>query len=209
VKLYDCTTAPSPQRVRIFLAEKGIELPLVQVDLRNGEQLGEAFRRINPDCTVPVLELDDGTTLTEIFAICQYLEHRYPAPPLLGRDPLEQALVTMWNAKVEQQGLAALAETFRNRSGRLQNRALPGPLDVAQIPALVERGRKRALAFFDRLEAQLAANAFVAGDGFSLADITAWVMVEFAAWSKIEIDADQVNLRRWHDAVSARPSMRA
>jgi glutathione S-transferase len=209
MKLYDCTTAPSPQRVRIFLAEKNVEIPLVQVNLREGEQLGEAFRKINPDCTVPVLELDDGTTISEIFAICQYLESRYPEPALLGRDAVEQAMVSMWNTKIEQHGLAALAETLRNRAKGMQDRALPGPLNLPQIPQLVERGRKRAAAFFDRLDGQLKENAFVTGPEFTLADITAYVMVGFAGWSKLEIQDSQQNLRRWYDDVSKRPSTSA
>ncbi len=143
MKLYDCTTAPSPQRVRIFLAEKGVAVSLVQVNLREAEQLGNAFRKINPDCTVPVLELDDGTRITEIFAICLYLETQYPEPVLMGRDALEQALVSMWNSKIEQNGLAALTETLRNRARGMEDRALPGPLNLAQIPELVERGRIR------------------------------------------------------------------
>ena len=209
MKLYDCTTAPSPQRVRIFLAEKGVDVPLVQVNLREGEQLGDAFRKINPDCTVPVLELDDGTTISEIFAICQYLESRYPEPALMGRTPLEQAMVSMWNAKIEQQGLAALAEAMRNRAKGMRDRALPGPLNLAQIPELVERGRKRAMAFFDRLDGQLKENAFVTGPDFTLADITAYVMIEFAGWSRISITVSQPNLRRWYDSVSERPSTSA
>ena len=116
MKFYDCRTAPSPRRVRIFLAEKGVEIPVVEVDLGAGEQLGDAFRKINPDCTVPVLELDDGTILSESFAICQYLDAIYPDPPLMGRDPRERALVTMWNGKVEAQGMGALADAFRNRA---------------------------------------------------------------------------------------------
>ena len=96
MKLYDCTTAPSPQRVRIFLAEKRIDMPLVQVNLREEEQLGDAFRKINPDCTVPVLELEDGTYISEVFAICQYLESQYPEPELMRRNALEQAMVSMW-----------------------------------------------------------------------------------------------------------------
>ncbi len=209
MKLYDCTTAPSPQRVRIFLAEKNVEIPLVQVNLREGEQLREAFRKINPDCTVPVLELDDGTTISEIFAICQYVESQYPEPALLGRDAVEQAMVSMWNSKIEQHGLAALAETLRNRAKGMQDRALPGPLNLPQIPQLVERGRKRAEAFFDRLDGQLMENAFVTGPEFTLADITAYVMVGFAGWSKLEIQDSQQNLRRWYDTVSKRPSAKA
>jgi len=209
MKLYDCTTAPSPQRVRIFLAEKSMDIPLVQVNLRDGEQLGDAFRKINPDCTVPVLELDDGTRISEIFAICQYLESQYPEPVLMGRDAVEQALISMWNSKIEQNGLAALAETLRNRAKGMQDRALPGPLNLAQIPELVDRGRIRTEAFFDRLDDQLSNNIFVTGEQFTMADITAFVMVGFAGWSKIAIKDSQRNLKRWYDSVSQRPSAEA
>ena len=209
MKLYDCTPAPNPQRVRIFLAEKGIDIPLIQVDLRAGEQLGDAYREINPDCTVPVLELDDGTRISEIVAICLYLEDQFPEPALLGRNSLEKAMVFMWNAKIEQNGIAALAETFRNRAKRLQDRALPGPVNLPQIPELVERGRKRAEAFFDRLDGQLGDSEFVAGDQFSMADISAYVMVQFAGWSKISIQEGQEHLQRWHNTVSMRPSVTA
>lgn len=209
MKLYDCTTAPSPQRVRIFLAEKAIDISLVQVDLRAGEQLGNAFREINPDCTVPVLELDDGTRISEIFAICQYLESRFPEPVMMGRDALEKAMVSMWNSKIEQNGVAALAETLRNRAKGMQDRALPGPVNLPQIPELVERGRKRAKAFFDRLDGQLDNHEFVTGDQFTMADITAFVMVQFAGWSKITIKEHQKHLQRWFEAVSKRPSVSA
>ena len=186
-----------------------MEIPFVQVDLRNDEQLGDAFRKINPDCTVPVLELDDGTRLSEIIAICQYLECQFPEPMLMGRDALERAMVSMWNAKIEQNGIAALAETLRNRSKRMRDRALPGPLNLPQIPALVDRGRMRAEAFFDRLDGQLGDSEFVAGDQFSMADISAYVMVQFAGWSKISIQEGQEHLQRWHNTVSLRPSVTA
>jgi len=184
-------------------------MPLVPVNLREGEQLGEAFRKINPDCTVPVLELDDGTMISEIFAICQYLENQYPEPALLGRNAREQAMVSMWNTKIEQNGLAALAETLRNRAKGMRDRALTGPLDLAQIPELVDRGRKRAEAYFDRLDEQLQDNSYVTGDQFTMADITAYVMVEFAGWSKISIKESQENLQRWYDTASKRPSTTA
>lgn len=209
MKLYDCSTAPSPRRVRIFLAEKGVDIPLVPVNLREGEQLGEAFRKINPDCTVPVLELDDGTMISEIFAICQYLESQYPEPALMGRNSVEQAMVAMWNTKIEQNGIVALAEILRNRAKGMQDRALTGPINLAQIPQLVDRGRTRAVAFFDRLDDQLENGAYVTGEQFSMADITAYVMVEFGEWSKIAIKDSQTNLQRWYDAVSKRPGMRA
>ncbi len=195
--------------MRIFLAEKGVDIPLVPVNLREGEQLGEAFRKINPDCTVPVLELDDGTMISEIFAICQYLENQYPEPALMGRNSVEQAMVAMWNTKIEQNGIAALAEILRNRAKGMQDRALTGPINLAQIPQLVDRGRTRAEAFFDRLDDQLENGAYVTGEQFSMADITAYVMVEFAGWSKISIKESQENLQRWYNTVSKRPSATA
>ena len=195
--------------MRIFLAEKGVDIPLVPVNLREGEQLGEAFRKINPDCTVPVLELDDGTMISEIFAICQYLESQYPEPALMGRNSVEQAMVAMWNTKIEQNGIVALAEILRNRAKGMQDRALTGPINLAQIPQLVDRGRTRAEAFFNRLDNQLENGAYVTGEQFSMADITAYVMVEFGEWSKIAIKDSQTNLQRWYDAVSKRRGMRA
>ncbi len=205
MKFYDCRSAPSPRRVRIFLAEKGIDLPTVPVDLGAGEHLGDGYRAINPDCTVPALELDDGTVLTESFAICQYLESVYPDPPLMGRDDRERALVTEWNAKVEAQGLGAVAEAFRNRSRGFAGRALTGPEGFEQIAELVPRGRRRAELFLARLDGELAEREFVAGDVFTVADITALVTLDFAGWIKLPLPAGADNLRRWHEAVSARP----
>ena len=136
MKFYDCKTAPSPRRVRIFMAEKGIELPTVQVDLRSGEQLSEAFIQVNPRCTVPVLELDDGTRLTDSLAICHYLESRYPEPNLMGRDAREQALVMNWHEQIMTEGFLAAAEALRNFAKGFANRALTGPGDFKQIPEL-------------------------------------------------------------------------
>jgi glutathione S-transferase len=193
----------------MFLAEKGIDVPLVQVNLREAEQLGDAFRKINPDCTVPVLELDDGTTITEIFAICQYLESQHPEPVLMGRDPVEQAMVSMWNTKIEQNGIAAVAETLRNTAKGMRDRALPGPVNLAQIPELADRGRTRVQAFLDRMDDQLDTNTFITGDQFTMADITGFVTVEFAQRLKIPVLESQKNLQRWYDNVSQRPSTQA
>jgi len=209
MKFFDCRTAPSPRRVRIFMAEKGIQLETVEIDLAGGEQFGEAFRKINPDCAVPVLQLDDGTCLSEVIAICQYLEAFHPDPALMGRSPEEAALVTMWNAKVEYQGLWANAEAFRNSAKGLGGKALPGPDSFEQIPALAERGRQRVAIFFEKLDQQLAGQPFIVGDYYSVADITAMVMIDFAGWIKIPISATSTNLRRWYDSVSARPSASA
>lgn len=209
MKFYDCKTAPSPRRVRIFMAEKGLDIETVQVDLATGEQLGEAFRRINPDCVVPVLEIDDGSHLSEVTAICQYLEELQPEPPLLGSTPEERARISMWNAKVEQQGLWGMMDAFRNSVKGLAGRALTGPESYEQIPQLAERGRQRVAQFFRRLDGQLADHPFVAGATFSIADISAMVLVDFAKWIKIEVPDELQHLKRWYDDVASRPSVAA
>ena len=209
MKFYDCSTAPSPRRVRIFIAEKGLDIETVQIDLSSGEQFSDAFRKKNPDCVVPVLELDDGTCLSEVLAICQYLEALHPEPALLGATPLQRAQITMWNIKVEQQGLLSMADAFRNSAKGLKGRAVTGSSGYEQIPELADRGRQRVAQFLTRLDEQLADNRFVAGDLFSIADITALVLVDFAAWIKIAVPDGAVNLARWYGEVSSRPSVSA
>jgi glutathione S-transferase len=209
MKFYDCAIAPSPRRVRIFLAEKGITLPTIQVDLRKGEQFGEAFRAVNPDCTVPVLELDDGRKLTDSVGICFYLEQTHPEPPLMGVDPAGRAIVAEWQRRAERDGFLAVAEAFRNSTPAFKTRALPGPDDYAQIPALIERGRARTQAFFKLMNARLADREFVAGDRYTIADISTMVLTDFAAWAKLTVPEECTNYRRWHADVSARPSAKA
>lgn len=204
MKLYDYKAAPNPRRVRIFAAEKGIELDTLQVNLAKGEQLSKEFRRLNPECTVPVLELDDGTCISEVFAICDYLEQIQPKPQLMGSDAKSRAEVLMWNAKIEQNGLAAVTELFRNSAKALKSRALTGPADFDQIPELAERGRKRAILFFQRLELHMDGRQFIAGDNLSIADITAFVVVDFARWGKLDLLENASNLERWHSKMSAR-----
>ncbi|MDH3351024.1 MAG: glutathione S-transferase family protein [Gammaproteobacteria bacterium] len=209
MKLYDCTTAPSPRRVRIFAAEKGIELDKVQIDLANGAQFSDDFRAINPDCVVPVLELDDGTHITEVLAICQYLEELYPEPSLFGRTPAERASTIEWHTKIEQQGLMPMRDAFRNSAKGLKGHALTGPVQYEQIPELAERSRHCVTTFFERLERQLAGNEYVAGAFYSIADITALVLADFAAWIKIGLPDGAVNLLRWHQKAASRPSAKA
>ena len=209
MKFYDCKTAPSPRRVRIFIAEKGMDIETVQVDLGGGEQFGEAFRKINADCVVPALELDDGTCISEVLAICSYLEELHPEPNLMGTNAAERAFVLMWNTKIEQQGFMAIADAFRNVAERLKNRAVTGPESYAQIPELAERGRKRATQFFQRLDGQLANSTFVAGDSYSIADISALVVTDFATRVKISRPDDAENLQRWYESVAGRPSASA
>lgn len=209
MKFYDCRTAPSPRRVRIFAAEKGIDLDTVQVDLARGEQFTPEFRAMNPDCVVPVLQLDDGTCISEVSAICDYLEALHPEPPLFGRTPVERAQAIMWNAKIEQQGLYAIAEAFRNATPGLAGRATTGPENYEQIPELAARGRARATAFLARLDRHLAGSAYVAGDAYTIADITALVATDFAKRLRLMPDHETPNLDRWHAEVAARPSASA
>ncbi len=209
MKLYDFTAAPNPRRARIFIAEKGIDVETVQVDLMHQEQLTDAFRAINPRCTVPVLELDDGTCIAENVGIAQYLEDINPDPLLLGTTPVERAQIWSWNARCEFDGISAIGESFRNQTPGFKTRALTGPSDYPQIPELVERGARRAQEFFAVLDAHFGAHEYVVGDAYSMADITALVAIDFAAWIKVSIGEDQTHLRRWHDAVSARPSAKA
>lgn len=206
MKFYDCATAPSPRRARMFIAEKGIKIETIQVDLMNEEQLKPAFKRINPRCTVPVLQLEDGTTLTENQAIARYLEEIYPEPALLGSDPVEKALVTNWNARIEFEGLFAIAECIRNSAKGFKGRGITGPTSYEQIPALAERGRQRAIEFLQTLDKQLTDNRYICGENFSMADITAFVSVEFVKWIKLSIAEEQTQLKRWYDDIAPRPS---
>ncbi len=207
MKFYDCQTAPSPRRARIFIAEKGIDVETVEVDLGQAEQLTDAFKRINPRCTVPVLELDDGTFLTENVGIAAYLEALVPEPALLGTTPAEKGLIANWNARIELEGLWPIADAFRNRTKRMAGRAITGPTDYDQIPALAERGQARGVEFFDMLNARLAEAEYVAGDSFSAADISAFVVADFARWVKLGMTDAHTNTKRWYDLVGQRPSI--
>ena len=206
MKFYDCATAPSPRRVRIFMAEKGIEIPTIQVNLAEGEHLSPEFKAKNPRCTVPVLELDDGTCIAETLAICFYLEQMNPEPALMGTDLVQKARVLQWNHYIESDGFVAVAEAFRNAAPGLKGRALTGPENFEQIPALAERGRRRTGIFLRQLNDHLANHAFFLGDTFTMVDISALVVVDFCGWIKFPIPEDHNHLRRWHAQVSQRPS---
>ena len=207
ITLYDCATAPSPRRARILLAEKGVARATVNIDLAQGEQFSEAFRAVNPQCTVPALQLEDGLVLTDNAAIAAYAEARWPEPPLFGSSPAERAEIASWQWRVEFEGLLAVAEALRNGSPAMAGRALPGPLAYEQIPALAERGRQRVAHFFELLEQRLQGRETVAGGAFSIADITAVVAVDFARIVRIKPGEEHPNLRRWREAMGQRPSM--
>ena len=205
--LYDCATAPSPRRARILLAEKGIAHETVPVDLRQGEHMSEAYRKVNPQCTVPALQTGEDLLLTDNAAIAAYLEARFPQPPLLGDTPQDKAAIASWNWRIEFDGLMAIAEALRNSAPAMVDRALPGPVDYAQIPELAQRGLARVRHFFATLDDRLAGRDFIASDRFSIADITAVVAVDFARVVKIKPDEQHPNLQRWRAAMAQRPSM--
>src|SRR5712675_846114 len=210
MKLYQSHTSPNSRRVRIYLAEKGISLPLVPVDLGAKEQFSDAYAAINPRRVVPTLMLDDGTAIGEVPAILRYLEEIYPEPPLLGATSKTKALVTMWERRVELEGFASVMEAVRNAVPGLKNRAIAGPHDYEQIPALVERSRKRIANFYADFNARLGDVAFVAGEEFSVADITAVVTVDFATKAAgLPMADEHTALKRWYDSVSTRASMGA
>jgi glutathione S-transferase len=209
ITLYDCATAPSPRRARILLAEKGVSHETVQVDLKNSEQLSDAFRKINPMCTVPTLRTEEGAVLTDNAAITAYLEARYPEPPLLGTTPHEKAEIASWNWRVEFEGLMAVAEALRNSAPAMTNRALPGPVNYQQIPELAQRGLSRLQQFFVMLNDRLAGSEFIASERFSVADITAVVAVDFARVVKVKPGEQHPHLQRWRAAMAGRPSMSA
>ena len=208
MKFYDCAPAPSPRRVRMFIAEKGFDIPAVEVDLRSGEQHGDAFTAINPHRTVPVLELDDGSRITNTAGICAYLEAVKPQPALFGETPLEKSRIAETQWRMEMQGLTAVSEVLRNRAKAFRGRALTGTSGFDQIPELAERGLRRIDLFFEELDDILGGRPFVSGERYSIADITALVAVDFAGWVKKSLPDGAVNARRWHETVSARPSAR-
>ena len=209
MKLYDYHRAPNPRRVRIFSAEKGIELEKVKIDLGSKQQMEAEYRSLNSRLSIPALELDDGSILTESVAICRYLEELQPEPALFGTGAFGKATVEMWHRRVELEGLTPISEAVRNSVEFFAGRAMPGPLDFEQIPELAERAKKRVSFFYSMLNDRLIDSPYIAGNDFSIADITAFVGVDFAKVIKKRIGEDQTALQRWQDEVSARPSAKA
>ncbi|WP_299667198.1 glutathione S-transferase [uncultured Ruegeria sp.] len=203
---YDCSTAPSPRRARMFVAEKGLEIETRDISIAKGEQLSDAFRAVNPGATIPVLVTDEGTTLTENLGIAAYLEARFPEPPLMGRTADEKGEVLMWSAVAEQQCGAPIAETLRNTHPSFKDRAITGPANHAQIPELAQRGAGRVRTFYDLLETRLRESDFVAADSFTLADITTFVFVDFARIIKVRIPTENAATLAWFDTIQARAS---
>jgi glutathione S-transferase len=203
MKLYDGGRAPNPRRVRIFLAEKGITVPTEQVDIGALQQRSDAFTAINPMQRVPALVLDDGTVIAESIAICRYFEALHPDPPLFGRGALQSALVEMWNRRAEFLLFIPVSNIFRHLHPAMEEMESP------QVKEWGEANKPRALSFLEFLDGELKQRSFVAGEDFSVADITAMVAVDFLRVSKMAVPETLNNLQRWYAAVKARPSASA
>ena len=202
MKLYDSAMAPNPRRVRIFLAEKGIEVPVEQVDIGKADNRKPPFLAKNPLGGVPVLELDDGTYIAETIAICRYFEEQQPEPALFGTDAKDKAVVEMWRRRMELEVAVPIMQTFRNTHEFFKGR-------IPQVAEWGEVMREAATKRLEWLDSVLADREWIAGDRFTIADITAMVGIDFGRPSKIRIADDQKNLTRWHEAASSRPSAKA
>jgi glutathione S-transferase len=202
MRLYDGGRAPNPRRVRIFLAEKGMQVPVEHIDLASLQHKSAEFTALNPLQRVPVLVLDDGTVITESIAICRYFEGLRPEPPLFGRGAAEEALVEMWNRRVELNLYSAVSAVFRHTHPAMKEME-------SQVPEWGEANRPRVFEFLGLLDRELKDRMFVAGDHYTVADITALVAVDFMRPAKLTMPEEFVNLRRWHGQVGERPSASA
>ena len=210
LKLYQSGGSPNSRRIRIYLAEKGICMPMVPVDLGVKEQLSDAYAAINPRKVVPTLVLDDGSAIGEVPAIWRYLEEIYPDKPLLGTNAKEKGLIAMWERRMELEGFAPTMEGVRNAVSGLAGRAIAGPHGYEQIPAIVARSEQRVRDFYSDLELLLQTRPFVAGDAFSVADITGRVAIDFATKALgVAAPEDAKAIARWYETLSARPSIDA
>jgi glutathione S-transferase len=203
MKLYDGGRAPNPRRVRVFLAEKGIKVETVPVDMGALEHRSETVAKLNPLMRLPVLLLDDGSVLTESVAICSYFEELHPEPALFGTGALGRAQVEMWQRRIEFGLLGTIAASFRHLHPAMKE------WEVPQVPQWGEANKPKALEFMAFLDSELAGREFIAGNEFSIADISAMIALDFAKPAKIAIPENLENLTRWYSAVRARPSANA
>jgi glutathione S-transferase len=207
MKLYSFAPSPAGQRVRMFLVEKGLEVPTIELNVRADEQFKEPFTSMNPFHCVPFLQLDDGTVISETVSICRYLEEFNREPSLFGSDARERAIIDMWIRRVELDGYVPTLHAFRNHLPNFEGKVVPGTRTaLAQLPAMVERGKQMLCVFLDRLDPQLAQHEFIAGDGISIADITAYYTVNMANALQVNIEGPYADVFRWHTEFSKRPS---
>jgi len=203
MKLYDGGRAPNPRRVKVFLAEKGLTVPMEQVDLGGLAHKSPEYTAINPVQQVPALQLDDGMIISESIAICRYFEALHPEPPLFGQGAKDIAVVEMWERRIEQHLLARVAHVFRNTHPAMKE------MEVPQVPAWAEANKPRVMEFLELLDRELKDRRFVAGDRYTVADITGLVSVDFMKPARLAVPDTLANLKRWYAEVSARPSAKA
>lgn len=203
MKLYDSGMAPNPRRTRIFLAEKGISVPTEQVDINAKQHKTPEYAAINPLQRMPALVLDDGTVITESIAICRYFEVVQPQPPLFGVGAKDIAQVEMWNRRCEMNFMFCVASVFRHLHPSMKE------LEVPQLPEWAEANKPRVMSFLDLLDRELGGREFIAGDRYTVADITAQVTVDFMKPARLAVPESAANVKRWHAAASARPSAKA
>jgi glutathione S-transferase len=203
MKLFDGGRAPNPRRVKIYLAEKGLTVPMQQVDLGQMAHKSPEYTAINPIQQVPALELDDGTVICESISICRYFEALHPEPPLFGKGAKEQAVVDMWQRRMELRLLLQVAHVFRNSHPAMKE------MEVPQVPAWAEANRPRVMEFLALLDRELKDRQYIAGDRYTVADITGLVGVDFMKPAKLAVSDEMTNVKRWHAEVSARPSAKA
>ena len=208
MRLYDFPLAANSQRVQIFLTEKGLTVPTVELNLREGAQFKEPFASLNPFHCVPVLELDDGTVIAESVSVCRYLEELHPEPSLFGRNAVERATIDMWNRRVEIDGFMPILHAVRNHLPNFKGRVIPGyRSELPQLPAMVERGKDMLNVLLARIDPQLAKSEFIAGPAFSIADITGFFMMKMAKNLEMDIEGQYPNAYRWHQTLAKRPSI--
>lgn len=203
MKLYDAGRAPNPRRVRVFLAEKGVTVPVISIDLARLEHKAPAYVAVNPLQRTPALELDDGTVISESIAICRYFEELHAEPPLFGTGALERARVEMWQRRLEFGLLGTVAAVFRHLHPAMAE------MEVPQVAAWGETNKPRVIEFLRFLDGELADRRFIAGDRFSVADITGLVGLDFMKPAKLSLPDELANVRRWHAELAARPSAQA
>jgi glutathione S-transferase len=203
MKLYDGGRTPNPRRVRIFLAEKGLSIPLEQIDISKLEHRTDAFTAKNPMQRIPVLELDDGSMISESVAICRYFEETNPEPPLFGRDPKDCAVVEMWNRRMDIGLYESVAAVFRH------SHPFMASMEIPQVPDWAESNRAKVNQYLQMLDQQLSHHEFITGAHYTIADITAQVAIDFMRLPKLALPSESMNIKRWHAAVSARPSATA
>ncbi len=207
MKLYDFELAANAQRVRVFLAEKGLEVPIEQLNVRDDDQFAEPFSSMNPFHCVPFLQLDDGTVIAESMSICRYLEELHPEPALFGRTAEERAVIDMWLRRFELDGFIPMLHAVRNHVPMFAGRVVPGTrTDLPQLPEMVTRGKEMMEIFLGRVEPHMAQNEFVAGPEFTVADITGFFTVRMTVPMEMDLATSYPAVAAWFAKVSARPA---